>query len=111
MTKEKTTIQSIYLSKAEFSKDTSKCISRFRFKVLGTGVYTGGKLYPPITSYYFELESEKENNIIFYSDGTGDIGPNPFEFSNKDFVIEMSLMSYNRKEEEWLKKMSFAFQK
>ena len=67
-------------------------------EVIGTGVRTGGGMHVPIKSDYFKIVRGREENIIFWTAGTGDIGPIPFEFNDNDYMIEMERMAYGREE-------------
>jgi len=70
----------------------------FDLLYLGTGVSTSGGMHVAIKSYYFRIVRGREENIIFWTAGTGVIGPVPFEFNIDDYTIEMKRMAYGREE-------------
>ena len=88
-----------YREKVRFSRDIMVEFPDFDLLYLGTGVSTGGGIHVPIKSYYFRIGRGEEENIIFWTAGTGDIGPIPFEFNDTSYIIEMERMGYGRKEE------------
>jgi len=85
-----------YQEKVRFSRDTKVEFPDFDLIYLGTGVSTGGGMHVPIKSYYFKIVRGREENIIFWTAGTGVIGPIPFEFNDNDYMIEMKRMVYGR---------------
>jgi len=89
-------VKANYREKVEFSRDTWIEFPDFDLLYLGTGVSTGGGMHVPIKSYYFRIVKGTEETIIFWTAGTGVIGPIPFEFNDNDYMIEMELMSYGR---------------
>ena len=97
-------VKANYREKVEFSRDTWIEFPDFDLLYLGTGVSTGGGMHVPIKSYYFRIVKGSEENIIFWTAGTGVIGPIPFEFNDNDYMIEMVLMSSGREGEEKLGK-------
>jgi len=97
-------VKANYREKVEFSRDTWIEFPDFDLLYLGTGTRTDGGMHVPIKSYYFKIVKGREENIIFWTAGTGDIGPVPFEFNDNDYMIEMELMSFGREEEDRLGK-------
>ena len=89
-------VKANYREKVRFSRDTWVEFPDFDLIYLGTGVRTGGGMHVPIKSYYFKIVRGREENIIFWTAGTGDIGPIPFEFNDNDYMIEMEYMAYGR---------------
>ena len=53
-------------------------------------------MHVPIKSYYFKIVRGREENIVFWTAGTGVIGPIPFEFNDNYYLIEMERMAYGR---------------
>ena len=47
--------------------------------------YPNGFLY-----YDFEVSKDSQKQVVSWSAGTGDIGPMPFKFNGKDFLLEKS---------------------
>jgi len=92
-------VKADYREEVRFSRDTWVEFPDFDLLYLGTGVNTGGGMHVPIKSSYFKIVKGGEENIIFWTAGTGDIGPIPFEFNDNDYMIEMELMSFDRKRE------------
>jgi hypothetical protein len=92
-------VKANYREKVRFSRDTWIEFPDFDLIYLGTGVSTGGGMHVPIKSYYFRIVRGKEENIIFWTAGTGVIGPIPFEFNDDDYVIEMKRMAYGQEGE------------
>ncbi len=82
-------IEANYKEEISFSRKTWIKFPDFDLIFLGTGVYTGGGRYIPITFYYFRLVNGNKDTIIYWSSGTGDIAPIPFEFNGNDFLIEI----------------------
>lgn len=97
-------VKANYREKVEFSRDTWIEFPDFDLLYLGTGVSTSGGMHVPIKSYYFRIVKGSEENIIFWTAGTGVIGPIPFEFNDNDYMIEMVLMSSGREGEDKLGK-------
>ena len=95
-------VKANYREKVKFSRDTWIEFPDFDLLYLGTGVSTGGGMHVPIKSYYFRIVKGGEENIIFWTAGTGVIGPIPFEFNDNDYMIEMELMSFGREGEDKL---------
>jgi uncharacterized membrane protein YraQ (UPF0718 family) len=93
-----------YREKVEFSRDTWIEFPDFDLLYLGTGVSTGGGMHVPIKSYYFRIVKGSEENIIFWTAGTGVIEPVPFEFNDNGYTIEMKRMSLGREGEDKLGK-------
>ena len=89
-------VKADYREKVRFSRDTWIEFPDFDLIYLGTGVRTSGGMHVPIKSYYFKIVRGREENIIFWTAGTGDIGPIPFEFNDNDYMIEMERMAYGR---------------
>lgn len=92
-------VKANYRDRVRFSRDTWLAFPDFDLIYLGTGVSTGGGMHVPIKSYYFRIVRGGEESIIFWTAGTGVIGPLPFEFSGKDYVIEMKRLAYGREGE------------
>jgi len=90
-------VKADYQEKVKFSRDTWVEFPDFELLYLGTGVSTGGGMHVPIKSYYFKIVRGREENIIFWTAGTGVIGPIPFEFDDNDYIIEMDYIAYGRK--------------
>ena len=89
-------VKADYGEKTRFSRDTWLEFPDFDLIYLGTGVSTGGGMHVPIKSYYFRVVRGREENIIFWTAGTGIIEPIPFEFDNDDYVIEMKYMAFGQ---------------
>jgi hypothetical protein len=89
-------VKANYRERASFSRDTWLEFPDFDLLYLGTGVYTSGGMHVPIKSYYFRIVRGAEENIIFWTAGTGIIGPIPFEFNGNDYMIEMKPMAYGQ---------------
>jgi|GEM_PF-1025245 len=96
MPNESEKVKANYREKVRFSRDTWVEFPDFDLIYLGTGVSTGGGMHVPIKSYYFKIVRGREENIVFWSAGTGVIGPIPFEFNDNDYMIEMERMVYGR---------------
>jgi len=92
-------VKANYRERASFSRDTWVEFPDFDLLYLGTGVNTSGGMHVPIKSYYFRIVRGTEENIIFWTAGTGVIGPIPFEFSDNDYMIEMKRTAYGREGE------------
>jgi hypothetical protein len=86
-------VKASYREKTRFSRDTWIEFPDFDLIYLGTGVSTGGGMHVPIKSYYFRIVRGKEENIIFWTAGTGVIWPIPFEFNDDDYIIEMQCIA------------------
>jgi hypothetical protein len=95
-------VKARYREKVEFSRDTWIEFPDFDLLYLGTGVSTSGGMHVPIKSYYFRIVKGSEENIIFWTAGTGVIEPVPFEFKNNGYTIEMKFMSRGRGGEDKL---------
>lgn len=89
-------VKANYRERVTFSRDAWVEFPDFDLLYLGTGVHTSGGMHVPIKSYYFRIVRGREENIIFWTAGTGVIGPIPFEFSGNDYMIEMKRMAYGR---------------
>ena len=85
-----------YRERTSFSRDTWVEFPDFDLLYLGTGVNTGGGMHVPIKSYYFRIARGTEENIVFWTAGTGVIGPIPFEFNDNDYMIEMQSTAYGQ---------------
>ena len=92
-------VKANYRERATFSRDTWIEFPDFDLLYLGTGVSTGGGMHVPIKSYYFRIVRGREENIIFWTAGTGVIGPIPFEFNGNEYMIEMKRMADGREGE------------
>ena len=92
-------VKANYRERASFSRDTWVEFPDFDLLYLGTGISTGSGMHVPIKSYYFRIVRGSEENIIFWTAGTGVIGPIPFEFSSKDYMIEMKRTAYGQEGE------------
>ena len=95
-------VKANYREKVKFSRDTWIEFPDFDLLYLGTGVSTGGGMHVPIKSYYFRIVKGGEENIIFWTAGTGVIGPVPFEFNDNNYMIEMEFMSFGQEGEDKL---------
>jgi hypothetical protein len=92
-------VKANYRQRVSFSRDTWVEFPDFDLLYLGMGVNTGGGMHVPIKSYYFRIVRGREENIIFWTAGTGVIGPIPFEFNGNDYMIEMKRMAYGQEGE------------
>ncbi|MBN1137912.1 MAG: hypothetical protein JXM73_15085 [Anaerolineae bacterium] len=92
-------VKANYHERASFSRDTWIEFPDFDLLYLGTGVTTGGGLHVPIKSYYFRIVRGGEENIIFWTAGTGVIEPIPFEFRGNEYMIEMKRVAFGQERE------------
>jgi len=92
-------VRANYRERVAFSRDTWVEFPDFDLLYLGTGVSTSGGMHVPIRSYYFRLVRGREETIVFWTAGTGVIGPIPFEFDGSDYMIEMKRMLDGREGE------------
>jgi hypothetical protein len=99
MPNESEKVKANYRERVTFSRDTWVEFPDFDLLYLGTGVSTGGGMHVPIKSYYFRIVRGKEENIVFWTAGTGVIGPIPFELNGKDYMIEMKHTAYGQEGE------------
>lgn len=89
-------VKAKYRERVGFSRDTWVEFPDFNLLYLGTGVSTSGGMHVPIKTYYFRIVRGSEETIVFWTAGTGVIGPIPFEFDGDDYVIEMKRMADGR---------------
>lgn len=61
-----------------------------------------------MTTFYFNVSNVNETKQIFWSSGTGEITPIPFEFDKNKFFIELK---YAEKMKIWLKDNEFVISK
>lgn len=70
-------VKGYYRERVSFSRDTWVEFPDFDLLYLGTGVTTGGGMHVPIKAYYFRIVRGREENIVFWTAGTGGYRADP----------------------------------
>jgi len=95
-----------YGEKVRYEMGTPIIFPDFILVFLGTRTEKPAPDFPNqnlrFTYYDFKLSHGGEEKTIAWSSGTGVVGPNPFEFAGKGYVLERIAASYGRTTSEKL---------
>ena len=79
-----------YGTKVRYSKGSVVSFPHFDLKYIGTRK-VASSAYPRGFIYHdFEISRGTSSKTVFWSSGTGDIGPTVFQFDGKEFWLELS---------------------
>lgn len=81
-----------YGQPVNYQKDTSIEFPDFKLIYQGERKQDAPVFGPGYFLYHdFEIFDQNSNKVISWSSGTGDIGPSPFEFKGKQYLLEMEI--------------------